>query len=123
MGQYFTLVNLDKKERVYIGKFGESYFDTELSAYLCNQNLKHSWAGYQIILLGDYAWDIPAGIEEDYDPEDGCTYKGPSYSTRPQECRDSYDNNKVLRNICTREYIRSSLFPSEHPSLPNLATY
>lgn len=121
MGQDFMLVNLDRNERVDIGKLGASYLDTELSAYLCNQNPEHSWAGDRLILLGDYSWDIPAGIEEDYDPEYGCAYVGPSDSTMPQDCHDSYDKSKALRNICTREYIRSDLFPGERTLLANLA--
>lgn len=124
MGQLFMLINLDKNERVAIGKFGESYFDTQLSAYLCNQDPNHSWAGDRLILVGDYAHDIPAGVEEEHDSEYACTYDGPNSSTTPRyHYYHSYDKSKVLRNICTREYIRSDLFPGQHTILATLATY
>lgn len=121
MGQHFMLLNLDKNQKVEIGKFGEGYSDTNLSAYLCSQ---HSWAGDRLILLGDEAKDIPAGVEEDSDPEYGCTYHGPNHSTKPRCGRIyGYGKGKVLRNICTREYIREDLFPCKHTSFSNVATY
>lgn len=116
------LINLDKNQRIEIGKFGEGYLDTKLSSYLCNQGPEHSWAGDRLILLGDEAKDIPSGVEEDSDPQYGCTYHGPNDTTKPR-CLYRYDEGMVLRNICTREYIRSDLFPCEHASLANLTTY
>jgi hypothetical protein len=111
MGQYWRLINIDKRQRMNLGKFGESYFDTGTSAYLCDPDVRSSWAGDRLILIGDYAQDIPAGIATDDDTQDMFTYEGGN-STRlayPPHCY--YRETSALRNLCTREYIRADLFP------------
>jgi hypothetical protein len=113
MGQYWVLINIDKKEKSYWGKFGEFYFSTGISAYLCGPDAKSStsWAGDRLILVGDYADDIPAGIAEDNDTQDMFTYTGGDPTSRSHRWDCHYEETSVLRNLCTREYIRADLFP------------
>jgi len=77
MGQYWVLINIDKKQKVYWGKFGEFYLTTGMSAYLCGPEAQSStsWARDRLILIGDYARDIPVGIAEDNDSQNMFTYK------------------------------------------------
>jgi hypothetical protein len=110
MGQYFIIINIDKRQRVDIAKFGEGYFDAQISGHLCDADVQTSWAGDRLILIGDYAQDIPAGIKEESDTINMFTYDG-DFTSPYVIMRDSYSKTSVLRNLCTREYIRADLFP------------
>jgi hypothetical protein len=113
MGQYWVLINIDKKQKSYWGKFGEFYFSTRISSYLCGPDAESStsWAGDRLIFIGDYADDIPAGIVEDNDTRDMFTYAGGDSTHRPYRSNYNYEETSALRNLCTREYIRADLFP------------
>ena len=67
MGQYYTFVNMDKKERLYSHSFGSGLKLME-SAYVGNSYIEAaahllagSWKGDRVFYCGDYAWDDPDG--------------------------------------------------------------
>jgi hypothetical protein len=121
MGQHWTLINIDKCREVELTKFGEFYTDMDVSPYL-RDDRQYSWAGDRVILLGVSTEDIPAGIIEDNDTqdipagiiEDNDTpdrFASNDNAASTFYCRGGYKNTSVLRNLCTREYIRADLFP------------
>jgi hypothetical protein len=78
MGQYWRVLNLNKRQtpsRGHWGKFGESLFDGspdtlvpllkqafDVATNYSALPLQTSWAGDRIICLGDYHEDLPAGM-------------------------------------------------------------
>lgn len=67
MGQYYTFVNMDKKERLYSHSF-ESGLKLMESCYVGNdymEAISHllagPWKGDRVFYCGDYAWDDPSG--------------------------------------------------------------
>ena len=67
MGQYYTLVNMDKKERLYSHSFGSGLKLME-SCYVRNEYMEAiahllagPWKGDRVLYCGDYAWDDPSG--------------------------------------------------------------
>ena len=67
MGQYYTFVNMDKKERLYSHSFGAGLKLTE-SCYVGNSYMEAiahllagPWKGDCVLYCGDYAWDDSDG--------------------------------------------------------------
>lgn len=67
MGQYYTFVNMDKKERLYSHSFGSGLKLME-SCYVGNEYMEAishllagPWKGDRVLYCGDYAWDDPSG--------------------------------------------------------------
>jgi hypothetical protein len=118
MGQFYILINIDKKQKLHLG-IVSGIFGLETSKYLCHPDKQYSWAGDRLILLGDHVEDIPAGIEDESRSEDMFamfTHDSDDEEIdhcplNPNECY--YDETSVLRNLCTREYIRADLFPGQ----------
>jgi hypothetical protein len=112
MGQFYYLVNIDKKKKIDLYIFS-GLFGMETANYLCHPDEKYSWAGDRLILLGDYAGDIPAGIEDESNYEDMfAMFTGDCNEDCPPDLNEChYEDTSVLRNLCTREYIRADLFP------------
>jgi hypothetical protein len=117
MGQYWRLINIDKKQEVKLTKFGEFYTDMEVP--FLRDDRQYSWAGDRIILLGGSTEDFPAGFIEDKDTQDipaGIIDTQDRFASNDNAastfyCRGGYKKTSVLRNLCTREYIRADLFP------------
>src|SRR5689334_14449711 len=117
MGQYFDLINLDTGHRIFLGKFGELYLCTKLASYICTEDPEYSWAGDRLILLGVCAESFPAGVltpneTEPLADDDDPLIIYPS-SRRRSWTFVPYTKTSVLRNLCTREYIRAEAFPGE----------
>jgi hypothetical protein len=110
MGQYFMLINLDKGYRRFLGKFGELYLWTKVAMYLYDKDPQYSWAGDRLILLGDYARDFPTGVLTPFEDKFEPRFEWVSGFPDPRR-GDLYSETSVLRNLCTREYIRADLFP------------
>lgn len=67
MGQYYTAVNMDKRERLYSHSFGSGLKLME-SSYVGNGYMEalswllaNSWKGDRVLYCGDYAWDSAGG--------------------------------------------------------------
>ena len=67
MGQYYTFVNMDKKEKLYSHSFGSGLKLME-SCYVGNdymEAISHllagPWKGDRVLYCGDYAWGEPGG--------------------------------------------------------------
>lgn len=67
MGQYYTAVNVDKRERLYSHSFGSGLKLTE-SSYVGNDYMEAfnwllagPWKGDRVFYCGDYAWDDDRG--------------------------------------------------------------
>lgn len=125
MGQYWTILNLDKRERLEGGKLGEDLFSNaygDLFTWLFISlrkdavNPTWSWAGDRIIYLGDYADDCPEGLlTEDEEKE----LNHPDYTGLYDFAAQRYKNAShwdvrklprppwVLRNLTRHEYVHS----------------
>ena len=97
MGQYYRIVNIDKKEFLHPHKFGDGlkiwefgFADYGTMAGLTfllasghgsgineteSSELIGSWAGDRIVILGDYSEEFPEVSEEMYSDEKEDTYK------------------------------------------------
>lgn len=71
MGQYYTFVNMDKKERLYSHSF-DSGLKLMESCYVGNdymEAISHllagPWKGDRVLYCGDYAWDDASGSAGD----------------------------------------------------------
>ena len=67
MGQYYTAVNIDKRERIYSHSFGSGLKLTE-SSYVGNDYMEAfswllagPWKGDKVFYCGDYAWSQEGG--------------------------------------------------------------
>ena len=109
MGQYFVILNIDRNYRIHFHTFGEDYRGSPL-AHCLNLN---SWAGDRLILLGDYTEDFPAGIKQIGDSEEAFEYRDRQGNgvRGGYSCDSSYSETSILRNLCSREYIKAELFP------------
>jgi hypothetical protein len=64
--------------------------------YLCHPDKRYSWAGDRLILLGDYAEEIPAGIEDESKYEDMfAMFTGDRDKDRPPNLDECY-----YRHVC-----------------------
>jgi hypothetical protein len=114
MGQYWELLNIDKRERLKFSslwKWGEVYLDLSRGAIKCLAPGNY-WAGDRIIFLGDYSGSFPPGVlseeeilelepdKPDFDEVWGCEpFNWPT------------EVGKVaLRNLNSNEYITDLLF-------------
>ncbi|PVG01476.1 hypothetical protein CPB86DRAFT_812430 [Serendipita vermifera] len=125
MGQYWELINIDKRERLplFRGKWDEDYssptqYDIDILAP------GERWAGDRIILIGDYADSFPPGIfteeeAEEIDPTERleCIDIPGGWWTDPPF--GAGNDTIALRNLNSHEYITDRLFPcsSVHPDL------
>ncbi|KAF8329009.1 hypothetical protein F5887DRAFT_130946 [Amanita rubescens] len=70
MGQYFQLINVDRREAQYMGKLGEAiynYANLPILQLLLRQESQDDptigiWAGHRIITAGDYMGECPEGM-------------------------------------------------------------
>ena len=130
MGQYFYLVNVDRKEARYLGKLGEGLYDTlGLFQYLARVPSSDSddvgiWAGHRLVTIGDYMEECPAGMltkaEEDEVDEWLDKEERNSYYDFVAENYHKYKNPEkvllqrmlILRNlskqvyVCERDFLR-----------------
>ncbi|KAK0476351.1 hypothetical protein IW261DRAFT_419701 [Armillaria novae-zelandiae] len=107
MGQYWQLVNIDKRERLgHMGKLGEAFWCdfTDVMALLAG-----SWAGCRIMCIGDSAEGCPPNVltsEEITEINRSTFYR---FTCRYKEIRSTgwVDlRRKVLRNLTKHVYIR-----------------
>ena len=130
MGQYWQVINLDKRQtQGHWGKLGECLFDGLPSTLipLLRRDVTNSsaippektWAADRIICLGDYHKDLPAGLlttseQEELkkagDEEDGMQLYSFAYDqyqyTSGYDRFEPNDQNLVLRNLSKHEYVR-----------------
>lgn len=126
MGQYWKLFNLDKMENTHLGaaKMGEFFYANYnklfINALLGDKPDHKFWAGDRIILLGDYAEGLPAGVVTSEDSTmlrncstsdrvyDLLTYKS-SLLDGVQDVMKEFpaETSYILRNFSKKEYVHS----------------
>lgn len=137
MGQYFTFLNIDKRQQLKptnglkMGEFFFSgYFPTAIMKLLAippkndpteskaKDNAIESWAQDRIICIGDYVNDWPDSI---LNSDDGHTLESPkflydnarkiSYYDLPRKCPTYPGHGAVLRNLTKKIYVRANGIP------------
>jgi hypothetical protein len=117
MGQYWELLNIDTREKLIFSsllKWGEMYLALSCDAIKCLAS-GNSWAGDRIVLIGDYAVELPPGVlsEEEEREQDKPGYtdtSGYEPFNWPTEA-----GKVAIRNLNSREYITDRLFPGMSP--------
>ncbi|KAK0200167.1 hypothetical protein DFS33DRAFT_1359343 [Desarmillaria ectypa] len=101
MGQYWKLVNIDRREELYNwGKLGEVFYSsfTDIMSLLAGP-----WAGCRIICIGDYMRGCPPNV---LTPEEAAEIKGlpgdSYYSSDEDDSGD--DSSKTLYMLSHRRY-------------------
>ncbi|KAK0214386.1 hypothetical protein IW262DRAFT_1405821 [Armillaria fumosa] len=114
MGQYWNLINIDRRESLdHMGKLGEVFWRdyTAVMALLAG-----SWAGCRIMCIGDYAEGCPSNVLTSEEVAEinrptfygfTCRYK----EIRPTEWVDL--RGKILRNLTKHVYVRRDVVVKE----------
>ena len=136
MGQYFRLINVDRREALFMGKLGAAiynYADLPILQFLLRQESQDdpaigAWAGHRIITAGDYMRECPSGMLTEAEQAEvnhfaettGCDSDGAFYFFAGETFKDkvpsplrplvSMTNDLVLRNLSLHVYVRINDF-------------
>ena len=134
MGQYFQLINVDRREAEYMGKLGEAiYYNAHLPILqLLLRQESHddsaigAWAGHRIITAGDYMGECPSGMLTEAEQAEvnrfaettGCNSNGAFYYFADETFKnipvsplgrklplELKTNDLVLRNLSLHVYV------------------
>ncbi len=129
MGQFFQLINLDKRQTTcdnnYWSQLSFSGYDT-ITDYLLHKDPEYKWAGDRLVYAGDEVSSVPKSLssflddfkeeeenEEESDNESICSL----YEFGSDKCKEvpvrtnepGYISTKhVLRNLIKLEYVRAN---------------
>ncbi|KAK0437361.1 hypothetical protein EV421DRAFT_1828658 [Armillaria borealis] len=121
MGQYWKLVNIDRREHLgHLGKLGEIFYD-DFNAVMAL--LAGSWAGCRIMCIGDYMRECPPNVltsEEvsaiilSESDDSTATLYDFTYTYRELRYRGYIDlRGMVLRNMTRHVYVRQDVAVEE----------
>ncbi|KAK0476333.1 hypothetical protein IW261DRAFT_1490744 [Armillaria novae-zelandiae] len=134
MGQYWRLVNIDKREDLgHWGKLGEAFLDEDkLGGAIAL--LASSWAGCRIMCIGDYTTDCPPNVltseevaeinacdTEDWDSDDESAPTFYDFTRWFEVIRSDGSINMrgmVLRNLTKHVYVRRDVVVKELANEP-----
>ncbi|KAG8771493.1 hypothetical protein FRC16_005917, partial [Serendipita sp. 398] len=116
MGQYFDIVNLDGRTFVKYTKFGEVW---SCDSFACFATY-YWWIGSRLIFLGGAAKRFPPGLLTAEEEKESIEAISPgiwagSFTeyNRPINCGLRNQEELVLVNLSSCEYIRGDLFTGE----------
>jgi hypothetical protein len=135
MGQYFLLLNLDKRQCMSpLGgiKLGEFFFDGQTAKAFLSMIMdpKTSWNGDRVIIVGDYQRDLPPSLADIWettlkdipraqDSDEGSDEEGIRNlyglgdvfeEVRRRNFYSIQGHSVVLRNLSKLEYVRADDF-------------
>jgi hypothetical protein len=117
MGQYFKMVNLDKKEYLHPHKFGEGMklfefgcggsglmagLNLLLSSGNGDESLEGRWAGDRIVCIGDYAEEnrfVPGSLYSLATEESDTGWRDISFDVLRALCKHTWFKNEIMKRF------------------------